>query len=97
MSEFKEHGRVGRVLYSVPWRHIDKSADVRVTDTMVQFFIGGQLVKTHPRKAWGRQTDFGDYLSLEKIAFHMHPGLVPQAGRQHRPGVRAGHRRAAGR
>jgi hypothetical protein len=64
------HARVGRVLYSVPWRHIGKTADVRVTDTMVQFFIGGQLVKTHPRKAWGKQTDFGDY-PPEKIAFHM--------------------------
>src|ERR1019366_2019925 len=37
---------------------------------MVQFFIGGQLVKTHPRKARGKQTDFGDY-PPEKIAFHM--------------------------
>jgi transposase len=64
------HARVGKVLYSVPWRHIGQSADVRVTDTMVQFFIGGQLVKTHPRKAWGKQTDFGDY-PPEKIAFHM--------------------------
>jgi Integrase core domain len=64
------HARVGKVLYSVPWRHIGKTADVRVTDTMVQFFIGGDLVKTHPRKAWGKQTDFGDY-PPEKIAFHM--------------------------
>ena len=58
------HARVGKVLYSVPWRHIGQSADVRVTDTMVQFFIGGELVKTHPRKAWGKQTDFGDFLSV---------------------------------
>ena len=64
------HARVGKVLYSVPWRHIGKTADVRVTDTMVQFFIGGQLVKTHPRKQLGKQTDFGDY-PPEKIAFHM--------------------------
>jgi transposase len=64
------HARVGKVLYSLPWPHIGKTADVRVTDTMVQFFIGGQLVKTHPRKAWGKQTDFGDY-PPEKIAFHM--------------------------
>jgi len=28
------------------------------------------MVKTHPRKAWGKQTDFGDY-PPEKIAFHM--------------------------
>jgi transposase len=64
------HARVGKVLYSLPWRHIGKTADVRVTDTMVQFFIGGELVKTHPRKSWGKQTDFGDY-PPEKIAFHM--------------------------
>jgi transposase len=64
------HARVEKVLYSVPWRHIGKTADVRVTDTMVQFFIGGQLIKTHPRKVRGKQTDFGDY-PPEKIAFHM--------------------------
>ncbi len=64
------HARVGKVLYSLPWRHIGKTADVRVTATTVQFFIGGQLVKTHPRKQAGKQTDFGDY-PPEKIAFHM--------------------------
>jgi transposase len=64
------HARVDKVLYSVPWRHIGKTADVRVTATMVQFFIGGQLVKTHPRKEKGKQTDFSDY-PPEKIAFHM--------------------------
>ncbi len=64
------HARVGKVLYSLPWRHIGKTADVRVTATMVQFFTGGQLVKTHPRKDWGKQTDYGDY-PPEKIAFHM--------------------------
>jgi hypothetical protein len=64
------HAQVDRVLYSVPWQHIGKTADVRLTATMVQFFIGGQLVKTHPRKARGKQTDFGDY-PPEKIAFHM--------------------------
>ena len=58
------------MLYSVPWQHIGKTADVRLTATMVQFFIGGQLVKTHPRKVRGKQTDFGDY-PPEKIAFHM--------------------------
>jgi transposase len=64
------HAQVEKVLYSVPWRHIGKTADVRVTATMVQFFIGGELVKTHPRKIRGKQTDFGDY-PPEKIAFHM--------------------------
>jgi Integrase core domain len=64
------HAQVERVLYSVPWRHIGKTADVRITATMVQFFIGGELVKSHPRKVRGKQTDFGDY-PPEKIAFHM--------------------------
>jgi len=64
------HAQVDRVLYSLPWQHIGKTADVRITATMVQFFIGGQLVKTHPRKARGKQTDYGDY-PPEKIAFHM--------------------------
>jgi Integrase core domain len=64
------HAQVDRVLYSVPWRHIGKTADVRLTATMVQFFIGGQLVKSHPRKIRGKQTDFADY-PPEKIAFHM--------------------------
>lgn len=64
------HARVEKVLYSVPWRHIGKTADVRITATMVQFFIGGQLVKTHPRKERGKVTDFSDY-PPEKIAFHM--------------------------
>ncbi len=58
------HAQVDKVLYSLPWRHIGKTADVRVTATMVQFFIGGELVKSHPRKARGKQTDFGDYLSV---------------------------------
>src|SRR5438105_7496304 len=64
------HAQVDKVLYSVPWQHIGKTADVRITATMVQFFIGGELVKTHPRKIRGKQTDFGDY-PPEKIAFHM--------------------------
>ena len=64
------HAQVDKVLYSVPWRHIGKTADVRITDGMVQFFIGGDLVKTHPRKMRGKQTDVADY-PPEKIAFHM--------------------------
>jgi hypothetical protein len=64
------HAQVDKVLYSVPWQHIGKTADVRLTATMVQFFIGGQLVKTHPRKQRAKQTDYADY-PPEKIAFHM--------------------------
>ncbi len=64
------HVKVGRTLYSVPWRHIGKTLDARSTATAVQLFSGGDLVKTHVRKAQGKQTDLGDY-PPEKIAFHM--------------------------
>jgi transposase len=64
------HATVAGTLYSVPWRHIGDRLDVRTTETMVQLFHHGQLVKTHPRKDRGKQTDLGDY-PPEKIAFHM--------------------------
>ena len=56
------HVKVGRTLYSVPWRHIGATLDARSTAAMVQLFAGGELVKTHVRKAQGKQTDLGDYL-----------------------------------
>ena len=55
------HASVAKVLYSIPWRHIGKTLDVRLTFTMVQFFDRGELVKTHPRKQRGKQTDLADY------------------------------------
>jgi hypothetical protein len=78
------HARVGNTLYSIPWRHIGKTVDARVTATMVQFFIGGEVIKTHPRSLRGKQTDYGDY-PPEKIAFH---GAAAGAGRDR--GRRAG-------
>ena len=64
------HVKVGKTLYSVPWKLIGKTLDARSTATMVQLFASGDLVKTHVRKARGKQTDLADY-PPEKIAFHM--------------------------
>lgn len=64
------HAKVGACLYSLPWRFLGDRVDARSTPTMVQFFHHGQLIKTHPRKERGKQTDLGDY-PPEKIAFHM--------------------------
>lgn len=64
------HVKVGKSLYSVPWKLVGKTLDARSTATMVQLFAGGDLVKTHVRKPAGKQTDLGDY-PPEKIAFHM--------------------------
>src|SRR6266487_3734870 len=64
------HASVARALYSIPWRHIGKTLDVRLTSSMVQFFERGELVKTHVRVTRGKQTDLAGY-PPEKIAFHM--------------------------
>jgi transposase len=64
------HARVGKTIYSVPWRLIGQRLDARETPTVVQFFHRGQVVATHGRKPSGKQTDFGHY-PPEKIAFAM--------------------------
>lgn len=64
------HVKVGKALYSLPWRLIGTTVDARATAQAVQFFLDGQLIRTHPVKAGGRQTDWDDY-PPEKIAFHM--------------------------
>jgi hypothetical protein len=64
------HVKVGRCLYSVPWRFIGQKIDARSTFTMVQIFASGQLIATHPAKAAGKQTDMSHY-PPEKIAFAM--------------------------
>ncbi|WP_436502041.1 IS21 family transposase [Actinokineospora sp. HUAS TT18] len=64
------HVKVGKTLYSVPWRHIGRRVDARATATMVQIFDAGELIATHPRKPAGKQTDFAHY-PPEKIAFRM--------------------------
>jgi hypothetical protein len=64
------HVKVGKTLYSVPWRHIGRRVDARSAGTMVQVFDNGELIATHPYRATGKRTDFSHY-PPEKIAFRM--------------------------
>jgi transposase len=64
------HVNVGGVLYSIPWKHIGVNVEARLTDRFMEAFIGPNVIKTHPRKAHGRQTDWADY-PPEKAAFFM--------------------------
>jgi hypothetical protein len=64
------HVKVGRCLYSVPWRFIGAKVDARSTFTMVQIFATGELIATHAAKSAGKQTDMSHY-PPEKIAFAM--------------------------
>src|SRR5207248_8526038 len=51
------HIKVGKALYSVPWRLIGQRLDARETWTTVQLFHSGQLVATHARASKGKRTD----------------------------------------
>jgi transposase len=64
------HVRVDKALYSVPWRLIGREVDARASARTVEIFVDGQLVKTWPKLAGGRQTDWNDY-PPEKVAFYM--------------------------
>lgn len=64
------HAKVGKTLYSIPWRFMGQRVDARSTPTTVQFLHNGQLIATHGRKPSGKQTDLGHY-PPEKIAFKM--------------------------
>jgi transposase len=71
------HVKVGRALYSVPWRHIGQRVDARATATSVQIFARGddgvsQLIATHPVSTSARlkRTELAHY-PPEKIAFRM--------------------------
>jgi hypothetical protein len=64
------HAKVGKTLYSVPWRLIGRRLDARATTAVVQFFDDGTLVKTHPYQPQGRRTDWSD-LPEEKTAFFL--------------------------
>jgi hypothetical protein len=64
------HAKVGRTLYSIPWRFLGATLDAREAGSVVQFFHEGTLVKTHPWLERGKRTDTTDY-PPEKIAFQM--------------------------
>jgi transposase len=62
------HVKVGKALYSIPWRYIGKQLNAKEATRTVEFFLDGVLVKTHVRIEKGKQTDYSDY-PPEKIAF----------------------------
>jgi hypothetical protein len=64
------HARVGKTLYSVPWRYIGRHVDAREGARTVEFFVDGTVVKTWARLERGKQTDWADY-PPEKVAFFM--------------------------
>jgi transposase len=64
------HVKVGKALYSVPWRHIGRQVDAREGERTVEVFVDGAVVKTWGRVTKGRMTDHTDF-PPEKVAFFM--------------------------
>ena len=55
------HLKVGKALYSVPWRLIGQRLHARTAGDVVQIFVGADAVATHVRRPSGRSTDFSHY------------------------------------
>ncbi len=64
------HVAIERVLYSVPWQHVGKTLQARVSASLVELFDADALVKTHVRDGRRRQTDAAD-LPPDKAIFLM--------------------------
>jgi transposase len=83
------HLKVGKALYSVPWRLIGQRLHARSAGDVVQIFAGAEVVATHVRRPSGRSTDFTHY-PPEKIAFHMKtPAWCRRTAAQIGPGCEA--------
>lgn len=68
--QFREHVKVGKALYSVPWRLMGQQVHARTCGDLVQIVHDGDVVATHVTHHRGRATDFEHY-PPEKIAFTM--------------------------
>ncbi len=64
------HVKVGKALYSVPWRLMGQQVHARTCGDIVQIVHGGDVVATHVTHHRARATDFEHY-PPEKIAFTM--------------------------
>ncbi len=64
------HVAIDRVLYSVPWQHVGKTLQAKVSASLVELFEGDVLVKTHVKDGRRRITDPDD-LPPDKVAFLM--------------------------
>lgn len=64
------HIKVGKALYSVPWKLIGQQCDARTVGNTVQIIHHGVAVATHIALPKGRATDYEHY-PPEKIAFFM--------------------------
>jgi len=64
------HIKVGKPLYSVPWKFIGHHVDARLGERTLEVFKDGVVIKTWAKVERGKQTDWSDF-PPEKVAFFM--------------------------
>lgn len=64
------HIKIGKALYSVPWRLIGQTLHARTSGDIVQIFRDQHVVATHVRRLSGRATNMEHY-PPETVAFHL--------------------------
>ncbi len=84
------HVQVQSSFYSLPWRYVGQRLDVRIGTTLVRFYVGAELVKTHLRGRPGqRQTDWNDYPPEKAAFFQRTPAWCREQAAQLGPHVQA--------
>lgn len=63
--------QVAKALYTLPTCYIGKTVTARADRTTVRFYIGNELIKTHPRKAPGGKSIDANDLPEEKRPYAM--------------------------
>jgi len=79
-----QHAAVAKSLYSLPRQYRGKRLLARADKSLVRFYVGAALVKTHPRMAPGqRSTDASDF-PPEKAAYAMRDvAFLARKAREH--------------
>ena len=83
-----QHAQVAKALYSVPTKYIGQTLRARADLSLVRFYQGAALIKTHPRMPAGkRSTDRSDF-PAEKTAYALRDiGYLAKKAAEHGPSV----------
>ena len=79
------HIKVGKALYSVPWRLIGRRVDAREGDRIVEVFVDGSRGQDPSPGRTGPPDRLQRLPAGEGGVLHAHPGVVPSPSRRARP------------
>ncbi len=64
-----QHAQVARSLYSLPTRWVGRTLSARADSVTVRFYLGAELLKTHPRQRPGARSSDPNDFPAEKSAY----------------------------